>query len=213
MKKFTSILIAALLAAFLCLPALPAAAGNNTWSSVFSTTDTADATAPAGAYMAFGGAVRYTGKAPVIKSAIVTGDDASSVFTVMTENGSTTTSDASAASGQKDVGVVDTDIFTCTAGAGSWVALYNASGADFEINRISSCVSDTTITMVRNLANTYASGTTVYELEDLYVLPVGAATVTWADANWYAKKGKVIGYHINGTAATTKINGLTGKYE
>jgi hypothetical protein len=205
MRK-TLILACALL--LLCCVGV-ARAADNTWATHFASEMTG-ASALDGAFYSYGGTVRYNG-VPVVLSAYLTGDTASSRFYILAENGSTTTTSSTAGASQKIVNVSDTDIFTCTSGGGSWVGLYNAGTKKFEVGKISSCSSDVSITLIANLTNAYATNTTVYELEPLYSIPVGAATVRDSSTMLPALKGKIAGWYLNGTGVSIRTI-VTGTY-
>lgn len=207
--KTMKILFAALLALFLPFTAMASTAENAVGAYTWST-DTGDATGVAGAFLAFGGMVSRSGT-PVLDLVECTSDLATARFFVLTENGDSTTMDAAYSSGGKTLPVTATTAFEATTpGAGSWVAIYNAQKTLFEINRVSSITAGASLNLVRNTANTYASGSTVKELTSKYSALVGAATKNfWGGFN--GEKGEVLGWYLDGTSAC-RIGAVTGHY-
>ena len=204
-----------ILALLLCL-ALPAMVGASTketaFSDRFNSTDTGDATGPAATYLAFGGAVGFSGSTPVLDLVECTSDLATARFFLLTENGDSTTTDAAYSSGGKILPVTATTSFEAdTAGAGSWIVIINPSTQKFEINRVSSLTAGASLNLVRNTANTYVSGTTVKELTVLNSVLVANTTKDfWGGFN--GVKGKVLGWYLDGTSAC-RIGNVSGHYE
>lgn len=212
MKKLITFLLA--LALLLSVGAVPASAGDSSPAGRYwSTFNTGDATGPAATYLAFGMAPRMSGMAPALRIRSATGDAAGSLLTMYDENGDSTTMDAAYSSGGKVLPVVDTDAFDCTAGVGSWVAIYDAASptSKFEFNRVSSCTSDASLNLVRNTVYTYASGSKVYEMTSVGSVVIGNATVE-KDPTWMVgKPGSGRGFSVNGTSAAS-INFMGGDY-
>lgn len=212
--KTLKLILALTLAAALALPiAAFASTDAYTGQAVWYVTDTGDATGPAGAYLAFGGAPPMSGSQAVVNFASATADNAADRLYILTETGDATTVDVAAAAGQTTLPVAATSALTLTAGAGSWVAIWNEGNGNFEVNRISSGTAATNIVLVRNLANAYAVGTKVRELTPSYSVPVGNATVTFnAGTMFPGKRGQAIGFYVDGTSAC-RLNAVTGSYK
>ena len=120
----------------LLLPVSAFAGGE--FTSVWSSTQSCAANAAGATYNAFGGAVPMGGMVPVIRTANIT-SDAASFLTLYSENGDSTTTDASSAASQKLLNVTATTSFQDdTAGAGSVVAIIDKANRVFEINQVSS---------------------------------------------------------------------------
>jgi hypothetical protein len=211
MKTLKSLL--ALLLVALVLPlAASASTAETTFTKWFLSTDTGDATGPGATYLAFGGTVSFSGSTPVIEFASVTADNAADRFYLMSENGDSTTTDEAYNAGGKILPVTATTSFQAdTPGAGSWIAIQNDSTKKFEINRVSSITAGASLNLVRNTANTYASGTKVKELTVLYSIPVGNATVTLGQGI-AGQVGEVLGWYVDGTSAC-RINAVSGSYK
>lgn len=212
MKKIFQTLAICLLT--LVLPAgVFASTAETTFVKFFASTDTGDATGPAGAYLAFGGTVGYSGSTPVVDFASLTADNAADRFYLLSENGDSTTTDASYSSGGKVLPVTATTSFQAdTPGAGSWVAIIDYAAKKFEVNRVSSISAGVSLNLVRNTTNTYASGSTVKELTVLYSVPVGNATATFQGGKLNGQIGEVLGWYLDGTSSC-RINAVSGHYE
>lgn len=209
MKKLLTLLVAA---ALLAVSPMAANAGDSTWQAVFGSYNTGDATDNEGAFLAFGGTVGFTGQIPVIRTLNVTSDKAGAVLTLRAQNGDSTTTDAAYSSGGKILPVTATTSFEATdVGAGSWIAIKDNANKKFEINRVSSITSGASLNLVRNTVNTYASGSTVYELESLGTIAVGNATVTQPAAFLVGQSGEVLAWTLDGTSACS-INYIAGEY-
>lgn len=212
MKRIGSILLAvALLAVAFALPTPVQAEVYN--GRYFGQTDTCDATGVAGVYLGFTGAIRQAGVVPRIQTANVTSDLSTSVVTLITENGDSTTTDAAYSSGGKILPVTATTSFQdTTAGAGSWIAIYDFANDKFEINRVSSITAGVSLNLIRNTDNTYASGSTVYELgTTIGTVVVGNTTKDWPTLNLIGVAGKTLGITVNGTSSCS-INAVFGDY-
>lgn len=198
---------------------MPAAAGDVLFDAYWAVSNTGDATGPAGVYLAFAGVPAKGNEVPMIEGMNVTSDLSTSTMTVYVGNGTTGTVAASDsysgenASGQKIVctAAATTD-FSGTAGAGSWVAIADWTNQKFEINRISSKTSTDSLNMVRNLVNTYAAGSIIYELDAGQSAIVGNTTKDWGTVKMYGKRGYPMGIVVNGTSACS-INGAWGAYK
>jgi hypothetical protein len=187
----------------------------DTWSGRYiSLNETCDATGVNGVYLGFVGARRQSGGVPHITTANVTSDLATATFQVLSENGDSTTTDAAYSSGGKILPVTATSSFQATtAGAGSYVAIYDNVNHKFETNRVSSITAATSLNLVRNTDNDYASGATVYELVTTgqpYML-VGATTKDWPNISLIGEAGKTLGLVVNGTSSCS-INAGFGGY-
>lgn len=210
--KTLKLILALTLAVALALPiGAYASTAAYTGQAVWYVTDTGDATGPAGAFLAFGGAPPMSGAQAIIDFASVTADNAADRFYVLTETGDATTVDVAAAAAQNTLPVAATSALTLTAGAGSWVAIWDPSTGKFEVNRISSGTAATNIVLVRNLANAYTTSTRVRELEASYSLPVGNGTLT-TPAALPGKRGQVLGFYVDGTSAC-RLNAVSGSYK
>lgn len=192
------ILLALILALALPFSAMASTAENALGAYTWST-DTGDATGPAATFLAFGGMIGRSGT-PVLDFVEATSDLATARFFVLTENGDGTTTDAAYSSGGKILPVTATTAFDGTAGAGSWVAIYNAGKTLFEINRVSSISAGVSLNLVRNTENTYASGSTVRELTSKYSALVANTTKDfWG--KFSGEKSEVLGWYVDGTSS------------
>lgn len=206
MKRILAIALIALL-----LPASVFAA-SNTFNRQWSVTDTCDATGPAGTYLGFGGTVGFNGMVPVAEIGNVTSDLATSAVYILTENGDSTTLDAAEVAADTNLPVTATTAFSGTAGAGSWIAIVDFTNKKFEINRISSLTAGVSMELVRDTANAYASGSTVYELTNtLGKVVVGNTTKDWPTLRLYGEPGEVLGLYVDGTSSCS-INYIAGSY-
>jgi hypothetical protein len=198
MKTTMKVLLALILALAVPFTAMASTAENALGALTWST-DTGDATGPAATFLAFGGMIGRAGT-PVLDLVEGTSDLASARFYLLTENGDSTMTDAAYSSGGKVLPVTATTAFDGTAGAGSWVAIYNAGKTLFEINRVSSITAGVSLNLVRNTANTYASGSVVKELTSKYSALVANTTKDfWGKFN--GEKGEVLGWYLDGTSA------------
>ena len=201
-------LAVALVALFVPTPA-PAEVYNGRY---FAQTDTCDATGIAGVYLGFTGARRQPGVVPHIQTANVTSDLSTSVLTLYTENGDSTTTDAAYAAGGKILPVTATTSFEAdTAGAGSFVAIYDFVNDVWEINRVSSLTAGVSLNLVRNTDHAYASGATVYELTSIGSLVVGNTTKDWPTLNLLGEAGETLAVTVNGTSSCS-VNAVFGDY-
>lgn len=208
MKKILTLI---LLAVFLSM-AVFAFAGDSTWTKQWSSNFVGTAIGPVATYLAIGGTVRMAGHQPVIQQANVTSDAAASQLYLLTENGDSTTSDVAASAAQKNLEVTATTSFDgTTAGAGSWVAIYDFANRKFEVNRVSSLTTGATMSMITNLVNAYANGSTVYELTSIGGSKVGAATKDWPVITLYGQQGETLGWYVDGTSACS-VNYIAGAY-
>jgi hypothetical protein len=135
----------------------------------------------------------------------VTADNAANRLDVLSENGDGTTLSAAHVNGTTVAHVNGTTGLAVDA----YIAIQSASA--FEVNKIDSITSATVIVLERATTSAYPSGAKLRELSALYSVPVGAATVT-TPARLAGKRGKIMGWHLNGSAAC-RINNVTGHYE
>lgn len=191
----------------------PAPATADPWTQRYPAVyETCDATGENGVYLGFVGIRRQAGMIPNIKTANVTSDLAGSTLQFLTENGDSTTTDAAYSSGGKVLPVTATTAFQATtAGAGSYVAIYDVTNKKFEINRVSSITAGASLNLVRNTDNDYASGSKVYELTAIGSMAVGNATKDWPSISVFGEAGETLGLVINGTSSCS-INAAFGDY-
>jgi len=177
----------------------------NWWTS----TDTADNTGTSGdsAYAAYGGAPGFAGSTPVVDFYSATSTVAASRLSILTENGDGTLLGRLHANGTTTLHVNSTVGFA----ADSFVAIQDDGSQQFEVNKIDS-IGVGTLILERAISYAYKLGAKVRELAALYSVPIGAATVT-TPATLPGERGEAIGYHQNGTAATTRVNNISGHYE
>lgn len=204
------ILIVSLL--IVCLP-VAALAGGGEFTQFWSANDVCSSDGAGSTYIGLDGAVRMAGMVPRIDIANVTSDLATSTLGIYTENGDSTTVDASSASGQKVLFVTATTSFEDdTAGAGSVVAIVDTSEQEFEINRVSSITAGADLCMVEELENTYDTSTTVYELTSTGGPLVGNTTKDWDSIALRGEAGSSLGLVLTGTSACG-INFVGGGYD
>ena len=178
----------------------------------FAQTDTCDATGIAGVGLGFTGARRQPGVVPHIQTANVTSDLSTSTLTLYTENGDSTTTDAAASASVTVLPVTATTSFQdTTAGAGSFVAIYDFTNDVWEVNRVSSITAGVSLNLVRATDNAYASGATVYELTSIGTSVVGNTTKDWPTINWLGEAGETLAVTVNGTSSCS-INSVFGDY-
>ena len=204
MKKILGVALAILL----LLP-VGAAYGAGEFERVWSLTDTCAANGSNGTYIGMVGVAPLSNTFPVVESLNVTSDLASSALTFYSQNGDSTTVDASSAAAQKILSVAATADFDGTAGVGSFVMVVDPYAKTMEVNRISSLTAGASMAMVENLANTYGTNTTVYELGSLGGPPVGNATKDWAEFTAYGEVGEGLGLVVTGTSSCS-INYAAG---
>jgi hypothetical protein len=215
MKKTNLILLTVLCFTLMAGVALAGVVFQPYWSISNTGDATGPTSNPAGVqYLAFDGVPAIRDEVPVIENLSVTSDVAGSVATILSENGDSTTMDAASDAGAlKVLPVTATTSFQdTTAGQGSWVAIVDWTNQKFEINRVSSITAGVSLNLVRNLSNTYASGSSVYEMTSIGTFPVGNASVSWPAVTIYGKKGKCLGVFVPGTSAAS-INYGAGSYK
>jgi hypothetical protein len=207
MKKLFAIIAASLLLA------VPAFADDVTFGTVWSSAVTCTSAGPAGVYIGMGGTVSFPGKSARVDGFNATSDLAGSTVTFLTQDNTSYTTIAATSSGSNNLLVGTTAGFDASvAGAGDYVAILYRSTKKFEINRISSITTDTSLNLVNAVANTYPIGTVVYELQNLYSVPVGNATKAAEEATLYGEVGEVLGYVVNGTSSCS-MNFIAGGYQ
>lgn len=211
MKKLILLLLAVLL-----VPAVVfAAPAEYTDALYFYSQHTGEADGPAGTYLAYGGAPPMSGTQACVVFANLTSDLASARLYQLVESGDETTVDEAVAASNNTVPVAATASLTLTAGAGSWVMLYDPTTGNAEVDRISSGTAATNIVLVGTTDHAYTTSARVIELTTggpSALVANTTVTFTGAEGVICGKMGEALGWYLDGTSACT-IGSIVGTYK